>query len=177
MTNMQGQGFDEVFFKEVFDTYFDKIFSAFRRKVTDTNVAQDLTQLTFLKFWEYRSTYTFELSTEIQLFRKAKLVFIDWLRKEAHQRKIMDEMKQISEKMHSTKFELTDTLKIAIEQLPAMRKKVFSLAYIDGYSHKEIADQLNISTKTVDAHVLKALNQLRKLLAFYVIITYISQLS
>lgn len=169
------QIFDETYFKSIFYKNFDRIYNGFLRKTKEDAIAQDLTQQTFIKFWEYRSSYSFDLPATLQLNRKAKLVFIDWLRKEAHQRKLSKEMQQyyIPAAPHS-KWELTNTLQIAIDKLPPSRKKIFMLAYVEGYSHKEIAAHLNISTKTVDNQVLKALQQLRKIIALYAILSIIS---
>ncbi|OJU26228.1 MAG: hypothetical protein BGN92_04965 [Sphingobacteriales bacterium 41-5] len=167
-------GFDEHFLKKVFYKHYDRVFNNFLQKTSSFDVAKDLAQVTFIKFWEYRDTYNPELSDEIQLNRKAKLVFIDWLRKEAHQRKLIKEIEKFDAvEVRPGKFELTDSLKKAIDQLPAVRKKVFLLSYIDGYSHKEIAEQLNISTRTVESHIFKAVQQLRKILAFFVIASLI----
>ncbi|MFT4093396.1 MAG: sigma-70 family RNA polymerase sigma factor [Niabella sp.] len=167
--------FDEEYFKIVFEQFYDKIYTGFFRKTSSTAISQDLAQITFIKFWEYRDSYTFDLPVELQLNRKAKQVLIDWLRKEAYQRRLIKEMKEYAlDESNLNTLELTDTLRAAIDQIPPMRKKVFRLAYIDGFSHKEIAEQLNISVKTVDNHVLKALQQLRKILALYAILAVIS---
>ncbi len=167
--------FDEAYFQTVFYEHFDSVFNGFYKRTGSESVAQDLTQLTFIKFWEYRLSYSFDLPVRLQLNRKAKQVFIDWLRKEAHQRKLIAEINvQHATCTQPNKLELTNTLQTAIDKLPLMRKKVFTLAYIQGFSHKEIARMLNISTKTVDDHVLKALKKLRKILAFHTVLSIIS---
>lgn len=134
-----------------------------------------MAQLTFIKLWEYRERFSFELPELLQLNRKAKQVFIDWLRKEAHLRKLAEEIKATSTTETITKLELTDTIKKGLERLPPTRKKVFSMAYVEGFSHKEIASKLGISVKTVDAHVMNALKDLRKYLAFLTILGFISK--
>lgn len=165
----------EAYFKEIFFAHYDKIFSGFFKRTGSESIAQDLTQITFIKIWEYRSSFNFELPVELQVNRKAKLVFIDWLRKEAYQRKLMHELKQhtLPVEKHD-KFELTDRLQSALSELPPVRKKVFTMAYIDGFSHKDIADTLHISVKTVDNHISKALSQLRKILAYQAVFAIIS---
>ncbi|ANH79996.1 hypothetical protein A8C56_02505 [Niabella ginsenosidivorans] len=168
--------FDQAFFESVFYKCYDRLYAGFLKKTRSETIATELTQLTFIKFWEYRSSYTFELPPELQLNRKAKQVFIDWLRKEAYQRKLAAALREHSFSQQSeSKFELNHTLQAALDRLPPTRRKVFSLAYIEGFSHKEIAGLLGISVKTVDAHVLKALHQLRKILAFYAVLCVISQ--
>lgn len=167
--------FDELFFKTIFYEYYDRIFTRFLKKTGSETTADELTQLTFIKFWEYRHSFTFSLPMALQLNRTAKLIFIDWLRKEAHQRKLKSELNTIPSSGASAagRFELTNTIQSALNQLPPMRKKVFQLAYIEGFSHKEIAAQLSISTKTVDAHIAKALQQMRKVIAFASVLSII----
>lgn len=167
--------FDIAFFESIFFKYYDRIYSGFIRKTGSDATAQDLTQLTFVKFWETRAYYTFDLPVELQLNRKAKLVFIDWLRKEAHQRKLATELKTFAiGHVRINKFEITNTLHVAIDQLPPACKKIFILAYLEGLSHKEIASSLGISVKTVDAHIFKALQRLRKILALCVVLAVIT---
>ncbi|MGJ7029598.1 RNA polymerase sigma factor [Niabella hirudinis] len=168
-------GFDASFFESVFYQNYDRLYSGFFKKTRSEAIAQELTQLSFIKFWEYRASFTADLPTELQLNRKAKLVYIDWLRKEAHQRRIAAELSKHSNAgQTSNSFELTHTLQIALDKLPPIRKKVFTLAYVEGFSYKEIAGDLGISVKTVDAHIQKALKQLRKMLAFYAVLSLIT---
>jgi RNA polymerase sigma factor (sigma-70 family) len=49
----------------------------------------------------------------------------------------------------------------AVEELPEKRKKIYKLSRAEGLSHKEIADQLNISVKTVENQINLALKHLR----------------
>lgn len=158
---------DESLFSELFYQYYDRIYSGFYKKTKSHEVAQDLTQITFLNLWKYKATFSAELPSEVQVFRKAKLVFIDWLRKEANQRTMFEEIKnELPNSIQHSSKELREELNLAMAKLPKMRRIVFELAYIQGYSHKEIAEQLNISTKTVDAHIYQSLLQLRKILAY-----------
>ncbi|TDQ78294.1 RNA polymerase sigma factor [Sphingobacterium yanglingense] len=165
---------DEESFKEVFNKYYDRIYSGFYKKTQSYEVAQDLSQQTFIKFWKYRDTYTVDLTIEIQLFRKGKLVFIDWLRKEAKERQLIDNLKRNDTiPMNDLSLDMRDSLNHAISQLSAVRREVFKLAYIEGYSHKEIAEKMNISVRTVETHIYKSVQQLRKVLALIYILLHI----
>ncbi|MEJ5088522.1 sigma-70 family RNA polymerase sigma factor [Sphingobacterium faecium] len=165
---------DESLFKNLFYHYYDRIYTGFYKKTNSLEVAQDLTQITFMKLWTYRDQFSQDISHEKQIFRKAKLVLIDWLRKEANQRKLIAEIQQNLPLAFTTSTsDLREELNLAIDKLPPARKKVFIMAYLEGYSHKEIAEELNISVKTVDAHVLKSLQQLRKLLALTSLLFFI----
>ncbi len=165
---------DERIFRELFHTYYDRLYTGFYKKTGSYEQAQDLTQQTFIKFWRYRDSYNPELSVEIQLFRKGKLVFIDWLRKESKERQMIDSLQQ-QEKIpvEELSADLKDSLNQAIDQLSPMRKEVFNMAYIEGYSHKEIAEKLNVSVRTVETHVYKSVQQLRKILALIFIMLHL----
>lgn len=165
---------DEISFREVFNKYYDRIYSGFLKKTQSHEIAQDLTQQTFIKFWNYRDTYNTNFTLEVQLFRKGKLVFIDWLRKESKERQMIDNLK-LNDKipLNDLNSDLKESLNLAIDQLSKVRKEVFKLAYIEGYSHKEIAEKLNISNRTVETHIYKAVKQLRKILALIYILLHI----
>lgn len=165
---------DERNFREVFHQYYDRIYTGFFKKTASHQIAQDLTQQTFIKFWRYRESFTPELSVEIQLFRKGKLVFIDWLRKESKERELNQTLKdEYIIPVNDLSSDLRETLDKAISQLSPVRKRVFQLAYIEGYSHKEIAEKLNVSVRTVETHIYKSVQQLRKVLALIFILLHI----
>ena len=74
-------------FKAIYEKWKGKVFFYFLSKTKDEEVAKELTQLTFIKLWEYRSSVDTRLGTEQQIFQKARLIFIDHLRKLARERK------------------------------------------------------------------------------------------
>lgn len=163
----------EKHFEELFYKYFDRVYAGLIAKKCSPDIAEELTQITFIKIWEYRSTFSFDIKEEVQIFRKARHVFIDWLRKEAHQRKLMQEIHSAAIDHHRQNLELTDTLKKAIQKLPPMQNRVFRLSYIEGYSHKEIAGKLHISVRTVERHIYKSLSLLRKNLAYISVAAFV----
>lgn len=57
--------------------------------------------------------------------------------------------------------DLRRALDQSIEALPNKCREVFRLSYIEGYSHREIAEKMSISERTVDAHIYTALRELR----------------
>ena len=69
--------------------------------------------------------------------------------------------------------DLKDSLQNAINGLSPVRKEVFNMAYIEGYSHKEIAEKLNVSIRTVETHIYKSVQQLRKILALIYIMLHL----
>ncbi|WP_245564908.1 RNA polymerase sigma factor [Spirosoma panaciterrae] len=60
--------------------------------------------------------------------------------------------------------ELYRALEHAVQQLPAQRQRVFLLSRFEGKSYKEIAQEMGISPKTVENHLLRATSTVRQLL-------------
>ncbi len=163
------QSGDHSALKIVFTRWHKKVYAYFYNKTRNEEAAKDLTQATFLKLWEGREKLSKEYSIEVQLFNKARFIYIDWLRKSAHERRLFNNDELSSEiPMDNSvymNFDLNQTLNTAINSLPEMRRKVFKLKHIEGYSYREIAEMLGISTKTVDNHLLQAGRQMKKLIS------------
>ena len=98
------------------------------------------------------------------------------IRKQCHANVLLQELRTKEDKVH---FEVQDQVEFSetnrrlanmINKMPPMRKKVFELSRLEGKSHKEIADILFISTKTVEKHISQALKQIRSGLGWVIII-------
>lgn len=155
-------------FKTIYQQWKARVFYYFLSKTNEEDSAKELTQLTFIKLWEYRSSVDVSISAERQIFQKAKYIYIDYLRKLAHQRELYSdrEEQQFSQEYYTPHraYEEGQTLQLAIESLPKSRQQIFKLKYIQGYSYKEISEIMSISPKTVDNQLLKAVKHLRKIL-------------
>ncbi|WP_091399203.1 RNA polymerase sigma factor [Arachidicoccus rhizosphaerae] len=164
---------DQKAFHDFYLLWETRIYSYFLNRTGDYMQSQELTQNTFIKIWEYRSTLSNEHKLETQLFRKAKLIYIDWLRLQTTIQKRKVAEKSYAEITSSDSMNvqqpsletLPEKLEKAICHLPPMRQKVLRLSHIQGYAYKEIANELKISEKTVDNHINKALKQLRQILS------------
>ena len=159
---------DHKVFTDVFDAWKHKVYHYFLKKTKQEEAAKELTQDTFIKLWKYRQQIEPTISIDQQIFQKARQVYIDWLRKEASFRQHFESPENIPidsiSPVYSHRHELRDAIHSALNSLPEKRKKIFELKHVYGYSYKEIASLLGISTKTVDSQLLKALTHLRKTL-------------
>ena len=155
-------------FAEVFEMSFQKTVG-FMMKRTNHNkeLAKELTQLTYIKLWQSRHTLSEFHPLDKQLFVIAKCTLIDHIRKEAKGRKTMDVTPQnigtleVMSDIKTASFESEDYFTEVLKPLPPASKKILRLKFFHGYSNKEIAETLSISTKTVEGHVTKGLHQLR----------------
>jgi len=57
--------------------------------------------------------------------------------------------------------ELIEKIEVAVKQLPEKCQIVYRMSREDGFSHKKIATELSISEKTVEAHLSKAVRDIR----------------
>ena len=152
-------------FEQVYNQYCTKVYSYFKKKIDFAEDAQDLMQTTFLKLWQYRSSLSSAYLLDQHLFHIAKTVFIDYLRKQnkiAQARKeMMGKSNESNEINPSLSYSLASQVTTVLSSMPPLRRQVFELNRLQGYSYKEIAELLSISVKAVDNNLAKALKQLR----------------
>lgn len=133
-------------------------------------LAEETVQLSFVKIWENRERLSLSYSFSTQLFRIAKSILIDLLRNESlRSEKYAAEHMRVecaTESLHirtESKEELERALSI-IKTLPPVQQQVFSYSRLYNLSHKEIAQKMCISTKTVEVHITRAVKHLKRVL-------------
>lgn len=162
---------DKKTFDQIFGLYYPQVINYVQSKIANVHLVEEVAQITFIKLWEYRNHLSEELALNIQIFRIAKTVLIDQLRKQYRKKNdILFVGKNVLEHgvdeglQNSLSYNETyQRLYLILNTLPPIRRKVFMLSRIDGFSHKEIAELLNISTKTIESHITKALKHIRPL--------------
>ena len=155
---------DAAAFQQIYHQHCDAVYAYFKKK-TNAEDASDLMQTTFLKLWQYRNSVSEDYFIEQHLFHIAKTLFIDYLRKENNRVHIEREMRQQAESnahLHPALLDsVSSQLATILSLMPELRRKVFHLIRLQGYSYKETAQLLSISVKAVDNHLTKAMKQLR----------------
>lgn len=172
MNDITGIGqIDESSFREVYYQFQARIFRYFLKRASRHETATELTQQLFIKLWQSRNTLSAAHSLEVQLFIMANSVWIDHLRKEATSRKYFTSVAEFEpiEAAAATQpvlhaVEASDSFKLAIDKLPAVRRKVFILKMLHGFSNQEIAAKLSVSVKTVEDHLWKAMRFIRTMI-------------
>ncbi len=161
---------DSLVFEELFKAYYAPMCDYCMRYVSDEDMAQEIVQDLFFKMWVRRDELVINTSIKSYLYmalRNHALNHINHL-------KIHDRYHQFIEIRAKTDIDYpTDVLeeqdmeriiKQAVGMLPEKRRKIFELSRFDNMKYSEIADKLNISVKTVESQMTKALDQLRKVL-------------
>jgi RNA polymerase sigma-70 factor (family 1) len=160
---------DEIYFKEVFDQYHQKLYFFILYKTKSEYIAEEVVQMAFTKLWQCRQTLKEEYTISTQLFRIATTILIDFLRKYNTKDAVTDRLDTLkiekgidstNEKMSGA--ELQKRISKAVNDLPPVRKQVFEMSREHGMSYREIAETLSVSSKTVETHIYKALKQIKK---------------
>lgn len=133
--------------------------------------ARDIVQDIFVKFWNDRQKLAIRHSIRSYLFVSVKNKCLDLLRKRNSSVKIQE----ISTK-HDTAVESYDHFVLSeleslyitsLEKLPERCREIFELSRMQGLKNREIAAQLNLSEKTVENQMTKALHILKEELKDY----------
>lgn len=152
-------------FTALFNEFHSKLFRFFQKRVGQHDLAAELTQLTFIKIWQSRHTLSTDHEMDVQCFTIASSVLIDHFRMcNADKRSAPTEELEMAgtAMVHADgSFETTNYIEAATSSLPPVRKHIFLLKVVHGYSNKEVAEALSISVKTVEDHYSKAIRQLR----------------
>jgi len=160
------QSGDENAFEQAYQKWRSKGYYYFLRRTAAEEDAKDLLQTTFLKLWQYRHTLNSAYSLDQQLFHIARTVLIDYIRKANKQKAIQVSIETTGEALNqqshqSMEFDTKRRMQQILDEMPELRKKVFELHKLEGYSYKEVAARLGITEKAVDNHLAKALRKLR----------------
>ncbi len=122
-------------------------------------MSEDAVQQVFLKLWENKVDFTKVKQPKSYLFSAVKNQVINEARKSAIVSTLENE--DVSESFNVEDYldgkDLEQKLKMVIEALPPKRQYIFRLSREDHKSHKEIAEFLDITPKTVENQIGKAL--------------------
>jgi len=162
---------DELAFELLFRRYEARLYAYLWRRVRDEELAADLTQETFVRLWQSRLRWQDSGSMGAYLIRTAQRLTIDeYRRREVRNRWSQDAAVASASAVRAPDQDLEERelrlrLDEAICALPERTREVFILKRDAGLSYREIAELMEISPKTVDAHMNRALRQLRDRLA------------
>ncbi|MFK7906286.1 MAG: RNA polymerase sigma factor [Chitinophagales bacterium] len=160
------QSSDEKAYRLLFDRYYEKMVITALQITKDSNIAKDAAQEVFLALWKNRERTQIKQSLSAYLKRGVinRSLNIIKSRKLHMGNTVPDAVALPIPSKGDQLLEFQDLQKKvhqAIDELPDRCREVFVLCRFEELSHKEIAAQLNISTKTVENQMTKALKYLR----------------
>jgi len=152
--------------KQLFEKYYGKMLTTCIRYTKDRDDAQDVLQDGMVKVFVNLSKFNFTCPLEAWIKRVIVNTAIDFYRKKSNQ-PFFEELDAVSELIDDSSI-LSDLnhaeLLSLLNKLPNGYRIVFNMFAIEGYNHKEIAEQLNITEGTSKSQLSKAKQYLQKLI-------------
>jgi len=139
--------------------------------VEDHDISEDIVQEVFSKIWNNSEEIDIRTNVKSYLFGAVRNACLNHLRhekvKEIHIREARHEV--IDGEAFLEMDELQQKINTALDQLPEKRRQIFELSRFEGKKYYEIAEELNISVKTVETQMSRALKVMREVLSTYLI--------
>ncbi|MEO9510974.1 MAG: sigma-70 family RNA polymerase sigma factor [Flavobacteriaceae bacterium] len=157
---------EEKAFIYLVEHYSKRLFAYAYTLTNDQGLAQDVLQNFFLRTWEKHKKLNITTSLQNYLFKSIHNEFLNQYRKNKStivvEKKYFDTLIKIAETYDENSFtKVIDRIGKEIQNLPPKCREVFLLSRQDGLTNIEISEYLNVSIKTVEAHVTKAFSILR----------------
>jgi len=163
---------DETAFDALFRAYYTPL-CRYAASLTDGDLdeAEDIVQQAFVRLWEQRGTLDIAWSFRAYLYKTVHNRCLNRLRdaKTRERYKIYNAQQMEQQAAHTPEPEpeLVERLQRALATLPEQCRRIFELSRFEELKYREIADQLDISIKTVETQMGKALRLMRLQMADY----------
>ncbi|HZH73370.1 MAG TPA: RNA polymerase sigma-70 factor [Mariniphaga sp.] len=155
-------------FRQLFNRYNKPLLNFSKRYLRSDEIAEDVVQEVFIKIWNKRKDIDSSKSFKTYIFTTALNIIRKHFNKlaESNQAKfeIVRSFSDMPDKLayQDNVEEMFELLEQLINCLPERQKQVFIRRKLDGRSQKEVAEEYQISVKTVDYHVSEAMKFLKK---------------
>ena len=162
-------GGDHEAFRHLFMVYYPKLKAFIGHFVCSETVAEDLSQDIFEKIWINRKSASGLQSFNAYVYRMARNTAINYLEHKTVEedyilsRPALPPEIPVEKEIDAKELELL--IQLTVEKMPEQRRRIFTMSRVDGLKNMEIAEKLNLSKRTVEAHLNMALKQIREALA------------
>lgn len=155
---------DQAAFTEIYNRYWDKLYYTAHKLLKDTDAAEEIVQEVFLVLWQKRESLNIQSVTSYLSAMTRYAVF----RYVSNQKKSKQKENTLALSNVSAVSEVNVDHKILLEiitelsnKLPEKCRLVFQYNKLQDRSMVDVAEQLNITQKTAEAHLTKALRVIR----------------
>lgn len=164
---------DQRAYTELFQAMYEPLYRYAWYFTKDSDLSYDILQDVFLKLWQVRERVDPQKSLKALLYQMTRNTALNHDRyKKRHATSPLDDAG--IEPSNQVEFDVSmdaEVLKLSIEdwiaELPQRRREAFVLSRYQGFSHSEIASIMNLTPKTVNNHIVLALQHLRNRMQAY----------
>lgn len=166
--------YDDASFERLFKKHYRELHAYASVILKDGDMAEEMVQNMFLKFWEKRELLQIKSSIKAYLYKCTHNDCLNYIKHQKIKTKYIEFAMYTSNDQHepaSAKAELTELeqkLSDALNELPEHCRTIFQMSRFEELKYKEIANELGISIKTVENQMGKALKILRIKLADFI---------
>jgi RNA polymerase sigma-70 factor (ECF subfamily) len=160
-------------FEMLFKTYYQPLCNYAYSFTQDKDEAEEVVQSTFLSFWEKRESLSIQTTVRPYLYAMVRNSCLNLLKHEKIKQKHVGESMALADPTYESVAqsvygsELEVQINKAMEKLPEQCRLVFKLSRFEELKYAEIAEHLEISVKTVENQMGKALKIMREQLKDY----------
>ncbi|MFD2035482.1 RNA polymerase sigma-70 factor [Belliella marina] len=159
---------EESAFESIYNQYWDRLYMYAYRRVIPTDIAFELTQEIFISLWERREDLQLHTSLSGYLFHAMRNQIFKYIRHSQVRSQYAESFKQYysTSKDHGTEDtlmlnDLEEAIERSVQGLPARCQEIFRMSRQQHLTITEIAEHLEISKRTVENQLHKALKHLR----------------
>ncbi|MGV8094960.1 MAG: RNA polymerase sigma-70 factor [Mangrovibacterium sp.] len=164
----------ERIFRKIMEHWYSPLFNFANGYLNNKENTKEVIQDVFLQLWDHRqkladntslNAYLFTLTRNrcIDLIRREKLMLQFRTDKQEEYARLTENYQALSDPILDEIFalELQSEIDKTVSSLPEQCRKVFIMSRTKGMKNKEISNMLNLSEKTVESHLTKALRTIR----------------
>ena len=156
-------------FEQLFRDYFPPLMAFARKILVDEDDAREVVHLVFIKLWEKRNEVDLSTSLKSYLFTSVHNRSLNVIRdrKKFSSGEVPEVAGEWDVSAQIESMELEGKIREVIDSLPEKCREIFEMNRFEGLKYGEIASKLDISIKTVENQMSKALKILREQLGKY----------
>lgn len=164
---------DAVVFEMIFKNYYENLCNYANSFISDMDEAEEIVQTTFITLWEKKNLIDIHTSLKSYLYQAVRNQCLNKIKhdhvKQTHFEYItyQNNVESPDGYQNMVGKELSERINDSINSLPPQCRAVFMLSRFENYSYAEIAKQMNLSVKTIENHMGKALRIMRVQLVDY----------
>ncbi|MDR1882575.1 MAG: RNA polymerase sigma-70 factor [Prevotella sp.] len=158
-------------FEHAFDLYYRSLCKYLLLFTDDFGMIEDTVQSIYIKLWEDKDTVSINY-IKTYLFVSAKNRILNSIRDRQKRRDLLHDyfVNELAKEQADEIIDIDEFISLvekSVDELPPKTKNVYCLSRYGNMSYKEIANRENISVKTVENHISKALQRINKRLKTY----------